>query len=134
MSEENRSEENRNLATRWMNEVWNDRNDATLDELLDRRVEGYFEGIGRTDFAGFVAARKVLLDTFPELHVTVEDLVAEGDRVVVRWKVDAKHGASGQQAKFRGMTWMTFSGGKIVRGWDAWNQGALLKKLGAPAG
>jgi predicted ester cyclase len=127
------SEQNRTLATRWMIEVWNDRNDATLHELLDPQVEGYFEGIGRTDFAGFVAARKVLLDTFPELQVTVEDLVADGDRVVLRWKVDAKHGASGQTTKFRGMTWMIFKDGRIVRGWDAWNQGALAQELKAPA-
>lgn len=127
------SEANRALALRWMNEVWNDRNDATLEELLDPKVDGYFEGLERTDFAGFVAARRTLLDTFPALKVTVEDLIADGDRVVVRWKVDAKHGASGKKAEFRGMTWMTFAGGRIVRGWDAWNQGKLVSDLGMPA-
>jgi hypothetical protein len=30
------------------------------------------------------------------------------------------------------MTWLVFSGGRIVKGWDSWNQGLLLQQLSAP--
>lgn len=126
----------RALAIRWMQEVWNERSDAALEELLDPQVVGYFEGVGEIGAEEFRAARNFMIGIFPDLRITVEDQVAEGENVVVRWRAQATHlgnsdglPATGKKVDFRGLTWMTFRNGKIVRGWDAWNQGALLEEL-----
>jgi len=88
--------------------------------------------------AAFKAARAQLLGAFPDLAIRVEEIVADGDNAVIRWNVAASHEgddlgipASHQRVRFRGLTWMKFRDGKIVEGWDAWNQGALIQQLSA---
>ena len=129
---------NRDLAKRWFEEVWNLRRAETVDELMSPESVGYMEGGVVRGPGDFKAARAALLYAFPDLQVTVEDTVAEGDKVVVRWSASGRHSgpglgfpASGREASFRGMTWLIFSNGKIVQGWDSWNLGRLLQELSA---
>lgn len=131
--------DNAQLARRWFDEVWNQRKDATLLELLDPKIQGKMEGLDVTSREDFIEARKALLDGLPDLAVAVEDVVAEGDQAVVRWSASGTHRgdglgvkASGRRVSFRGMTWLTFAQGRIVRGWDSWNQGLLMQQLGSP--
>lgn len=134
------SEANRRLAIRWMQEVWNDRRDETIGELLADDALGHLEGIETRGRAEFAKARASLLAAFPDLTISVEDTVVDGDSVIARWNVSGTHlgddlgfPASGRPARFRGMTWFRFEGGRIAEGWDAWNQGALIEALRAPA-
>jgi steroid delta-isomerase-like uncharacterized protein len=124
------------LARRWFEEVWNARREETVYELMAPVCEGHLEGLevgGPDDFA---AARKTLLEAFPDFGVTVEDVIEQGDEVAVRWSATGTHRgeslgfpASNRPAAFRGITWMTFRDGRMVAGWDAWNQGRLLQEL-----
>lgn len=73
-------------------------------------------------------------------HVAVEATAADGDNVVVRWSARGTHRgsgfgieASGMPIAFRGMTWFVMKAGRLVEGWDAWNQGGLLESLRAAA-
>ncbi|HEX5123430.1 MAG TPA: ester cyclase, partial [Rhodanobacteraceae bacterium] len=88
--------------------------------------------------AAFKAVRAQLLGAFPDLGVRVEEIIAAGDNAVIRWNAVASHEgddlgirASHQRVRFRGLTWMKFRDGRIVEGWDAWNQGALIQQLSA---
>jgi steroid delta-isomerase-like uncharacterized protein len=128
-------ETNRELATRWFREVWNERKTETIDELFAADAVGHTEN-GDQGPAEFKAGRDVLLTTFPDMRVEVEDTAADGAHVVVRWSVRATHRgdglgmtATGRSVAFRGMTWLTFENGAIVEGWDSWNLGALLESL-----
>ncbi len=112
------------------------RREATVHELLHPEGVGHMEGLEVRGAAEFLPARAALLDALPDMRVTVEETVAQDDHVVVRWSVTATHGgaglgfpATGKPVHFRGLTWLTFSGGRIVEGWDAWNQGKLLSEL-----
>ena len=132
------STSNAALAKRWFDEVWNQRRDATVHELLAVGCDGHMEGGDVRNPSEFLAARAALLSTFPDLKVKVEDTVAEGDRVAVRWSASGTHRggdlgfpASGRKADFRGISWIRFSDGKIVEGWDSWNLGRLLEELRA---
>jgi steroid delta-isomerase-like uncharacterized protein len=135
------SEHNRTLARRWFQEVWNDRREATIDELLHEDARGHMEGFETRGPADFKAVRAGLLDAFPDLHLDVEETVAEGETVVVRWRARGFHRGHGlgiapsnQAAEFRGMTWMRFERGRLIEGWDAWNMGGLVARLsGNPA-
>ena len=84
----------------------------------------------------FKEARAALVSAFPDMHVTVDETVAEGDNVVVRWTCTGSHlgdglgiAASKSPVNFRGMTWLKIRDGRIVEGWDSWNQGALFESL-----
>jgi steroid delta-isomerase-like uncharacterized protein len=130
------SEQNRALAIRWMKEVWNDRREATIAELLAEDALGHLEGVETRGRAEFEVARASLLAAFPDLRITVEETAADGDHVVARWSVTGTHlgdglgfAASGRVTRFRGMTWFRFEKGRIAEGWDAWNLGAVIEEL-----
>lgn len=131
--------ENSALARRWFEEVWNVRRAETVREIMDPVCEGHMEGLEVRGPEDFLAARATLLEAFPDFRVTVEGVIAEGDDVAVRWSANGTHrgeslgfAASNRPAAFRGITWMTFRDGRMVQGWDAWNQGRLLQELQAP--
>src|SRR5262249_43821596 len=70
---------------------------------------------------------------FPDLVVTIEDTVAQGEKVVARWSATATH-----KGEFIGLAptqnKVTISGisiQKIVEGWDTWDQLSLLVQVGA---
>lgn len=130
------SDANRALAVRWFDEVWNRRIAATLDELMASDCVGHMEGGDVLCCDDFKEMRAAFLSAFPDLRIAVEDTVAEGDRVAVRWRATGTHQGdglglppTGTPIDFRGMTWMQIAGGRIVRGWDSWNQGALFDTL-----
>lgn len=134
------AESNADIARRWFEQVWNLRRDATVHELLHGGGVGHLEGMDVQGPEQFLAVRAALLGAFPDLRVTVEATVSEGPDVVVRWSARGMHGgdglgvpATGRTASFRGMTWLRFSNGQIVEGWDNWNVGQLLQDLRADA-
>ena len=128
----------RSLAHRWFDEVWTAHGEPTIDELMAEDAIGHMEGAEVRGPAAFKAVRAQLLGAFPDIGVHVEEIVTDGDNAVVRWNVTASHEgddlgipASHQHVRFRGMTWLKFHDGRIVEGWDAWNQGALIQQLSA---
>jgi steroid delta-isomerase-like uncharacterized protein len=131
------SNPNAAVARRWFEEVWNQRRAETVDELLRPDSVGHTESgdvVGPDDFKNKVHAE--LLAALPDIRVTVEDVIADGDNVVVRWSASGTHRgdgmglkATGRAVTFRGLTWMVVRGGKLVEGWDAWNQEGLLRQL-----
>ena len=105
------------------------------------------EGIGRTE-GGVVKGPeqfeqqmyRPLLAAFPDLHVTIEGCVEEGDQVVLRWTVTGTHQgdllgipATQRKASFSGVTWLRFIDGKLAEGWDRWNVHGLMNLLSSGA-
>ena len=130
---------NAELARRWFEEVWNRRRDAAVSELLAPGALAHMEGAEIVGPEQFLEARAALLDAIPDLRVTVEATIADGDHAVVRWSAQGTHKgdglgfpASGRRATFRGITWMRFADGRVVEGWDSWNLGQLVQELSAP--
>ena len=124
------------LGRRWFEEVWNQRRDKTISELLDPKISALMEGAEIRGIEDFKKARAELLAAFPDMKVVVEDVIAQGEHVVVRWNATGTHAGAAMGLKptnrhvsFRGMTWLTFRDRRIVAAWDAWNQGALLERL-----
>jgi steroid delta-isomerase-like uncharacterized protein len=94
------------------------------------------EGVDIHNREEFLAERRRLLQGFPDLAIVADDVIQDGSKVAVRWHVDATHTgdglgfpASNRRVSFRGMTWLEFKDGRIVRGWDSWNLGGLLQAL-----
>jgi len=74
---------------------------------------------------------------FPDLQVTVEDQIAEGDKVTTRWTARGTHegelfgiGPTGKQTTVSGITIDVYSGGKIVESWDNWDALGLMQQIG----
>ena len=75
---------------------------------------------------------------FPDLNATVEDVIAEGDKVVTRWTVRGTHQGeieefgppTGKQVELQGISIHRIEGGKIVEEWNRYDNLSLLQQLG----
>lgn len=85
------SEENKALINRWFEEVWNRGDAEAIDELLaeDGVVHGLVDANGNPvrGLAAFHDFHSQFRGAFPDIVVTLEDVIAEGDRVVARCSV-----------------------------------------------
>jgi predicted ester cyclase len=119
------TESNKALVRRYLEELIN-RGDLTVaEEILApdyvNHTAGGGIGAGREDFVRGVRA---VLTAFPDWHVTLEELVAEGDLVVDRFAIRATHTGSvngiaptGRQIATLGMHMWRVADGRLVEGW-----------------
>ncbi|HEV7842222.1 MAG TPA: ester cyclase [Pyrinomonadaceae bacterium] len=137
------SEENKALIRRWFEEVWNKGRAEAIDEML--AADGIVYGLGEAGVdvhgpAGFKPFFEKLRGAFPVFEVTIEDVIAEGDRVAARWSARMTHKgdqlgvpATGRQVAVTGMSFVRIRGGQIVEGWNNWDIFSLLQQVGATA-
>jgi steroid delta-isomerase-like uncharacterized protein len=126
------------LIRRWFNEIWNERRSDTIYELFAQDAVGHLEGqevVGPDQFHQFYSE---LTAVFPNLRITVDEVLSHGQSAAVRWTVVATYAGEGfgleatqREVRFRGMSWMHIREGKIIEGWDSWNQEGLLQQLRA---
>ena len=131
------------LAQRWFEEIWNRKNSGVIHEMMHPEGVGRTEGGAITGPGDFEQQMFVPLNAaFPDLSVTLDGIISEGDDAVVRWTATGTNAgellgikATGRRLNFSGMTWLRFSEGRIVEGWDRWNLHGLLGLLqqGAPS-
>jgi steroid delta-isomerase-like uncharacterized protein len=75
---------------------------------------------------------------FPDMNATVEDVVAEGDKVVTRITIRGTHRGeieefgppTGRQIELKGITISRIEGGKIVEDWDSYDNLSIMQQLG----
>ena len=92
------SQQNTMLVRRAVEEVWNRGNFAIVDELVasDLVIHSPTPGDEIHGPAGVKQFYATLRAAFPDIHFTIEDQIAEGDRVVTRWTAHATHTAEYQ--------------------------------------
>ena len=132
------TEDNKALLRRYYDEVINKKNLAAIDEFIDPQMVDHTLPPGVP--AGIEGQRQVLSmysTAFPDTHFTVEDMIAEGDRVVARLSVSAtQHGAflglppTGKHVRFTGIDIIRIAGGKLVEHWGEMDMLGLLQQLG----
>src|ERR1700740_1520889 len=88
------AEDAKNLARRGFEEVWNKKREDAISEMFEegREARGLPEPDsvirGPEEFKKFYRGMVV---AFPDLHVHLDDLIGEGDRVAVRWTATMTH-------------------------------------------
>lgn len=133
------SEQNKALVRRMFEEVWNERNLDVLDEICAPDYYGvgpYGDERGPDGVKQGVTSR---VAAFPDVHATIEDMIAEGDKVVCRVTFCGTH-----RGEFRGIapsdkevTWTGIwiyrvANGKLIERWHNWDLLGLLQQIGAP--
>src|ERR1700723_3803256 len=131
--------ENVELMRRWFQEVWNDGRVQTIYDLLDENISGLGQDVpgGETRKpVDFVALYNRLHGAFPDMKLTVEDAFGADDKVVVRWSSVMTHTgdhlgmpATNRNVRITGITIARIADGKIVQGWDNWDQLALMQQV-----
>jgi steroid delta-isomerase-like uncharacterized protein len=127
------------IARRLAEDPWRGKLEEVL-ELVDDAYVGYVPGSpepirGKAGFREFVSA---YLTGFPDGKITVDELIAEGDVVAIRWTGRGKNTGellgmppSGKQVTLSGMSFTRIVDGKAVEDWTTWDQLAMLQQLGA---
>jgi steroid delta-isomerase-like uncharacterized protein len=132
--------ENITIVKRWFDEVWNQRREQAIDELVTEESvcltdQGLLRGpreFKERQYAPFLSA-------FPDLRVEVEGIVGQGEQVVVRWTASGTHDGDGlgfppthRKATFAGMSWVHVREGKLREGWQSSNISEVVRALAAP--
>src|SRR5438105_10035659 len=83
--EEHMSEANKAVTKRWFEEVWNKRRREAIDEMLSPHAVLYEGGKVSKGPEGFRPFFDRMWEAFSDIRITVQDAIAEGDMVCVRW-------------------------------------------------
>lgn len=134
------AEQNKALARRVLEEMFNKGNLDVADELLapdyvDHDPAMPEDVYGPEGFKQYVGAYR---SAFSDLHVQIEDQIAEGDKVVTRWTGTGTHDGelagiapTGNRLTLPGMEIVRISGGKLVEGWEGYDSMNMMRQLGA---
>jgi steroid delta-isomerase-like uncharacterized protein len=133
------AEENKAIFRRYVEELGNEGNFDLADEIFDQYRAHQSDGTtlerGPEDVKRFMGEFR---SAFPDFHSTIEDMVAEGDKVVTRWMARGTHqgefrgiAPTGKEIEITGIGIFRFSTeGKVVESWDAMDQLGMMQQLG----
>ena len=131
-------EENKALVRRVLEEVWNQGKLEVIDEIYAAdfviHTPGNPDIHGPEGFKQFVTMYRT---AFPDVQFTIEDQIAEGDKVVTRWSTTATHKGelmgippTGLPAPTTGVSIGRCAGGKCLEDWSSWDALGMWQKLG----
>jgi steroid delta-isomerase-like uncharacterized protein len=126
------------LATRFYEEVLNAGNVMTLDETVSQNFVDYSSSgddvVGIDAFKAFIT---MVTGAFPDLHIHVEDIVAERGKAAVRLVIEGTHrgplgniAPTGKKARWTGIDIVEVAEGKIAARWSERDLLGLMQQLG----
>ncbi len=131
--------ENRALIRRYYEELWNAWNLGVADEIISPEIT--FRGSLAVTVSGLEGFKNYVLlvrNAFPDFHNTIEEMIAEGDRVAARLTYRGTHrgelmgiAPTGRKVTYAGAAHFQIRGGKIVAGWVLGDTMGLMRQLGA---
>jgi steroid delta-isomerase-like uncharacterized protein len=134
------SEENKALARRVADDIVNPANVDAVDEIYapdyvlhDPSMPEDVHGV-----EGIREFYETAFNAFPDTELSIEELIAEGDKVVMRWTSRGTHQGefvglppSGKRVEVAGVTISRIEGGKIVEDWELTDALGMMQQLGA---
>ncbi len=135
------SEENKVIARRALEEVFSAQGDLDVaDELFAPDYVGH-DPVSPEDVRGPEGVKEFAMtyrNAFPDVQLSVEDQVAEGDRVATRWSARGTHQGelvgvdpTGNQVQITGITISRIEGGKIAEDWINYDALGMMQQIGA---
>jgi len=132
------AEDKKALVRRGWEEVVNERN---LDAIEEVYAPDFVWHEPDQDIQGYEQAKQFatsFFDAFPDLNITVDDLIAEGEQVVSRYTIRGTHRGETEefgpptekQMVLEGITIHRFEGDKIVEEWERYDNLSILQQLG----
>ena len=136
------SDENKKIARKLIEEGWNKGRIEVVDDLMAtgcRFHDPVFPSL-TSGAANYKEHIRTCRNAFPDLHFTVEDMIAERNEVVAHWTVRGTHrgpflgmSPTERSATVSGTTICRIDKGKIVESWADWNLLSLMEQLGLAA-
>jgi steroid delta-isomerase-like uncharacterized protein len=133
------SADNNAIVRRLYEEVWNKRNLEVVNELISPSHALQGPNFSGSSIGPEAYKRQVLrfLEGYPDLRWTIEDIIAEKDKVVACWTMSGTHNgnymgvsATGKKVSVDGMTIHHIVGGKIMDSHSIWDSLGMMQQLG----
>lgn len=132
------SAENKALVRRYVDEVLNKGKLALIEELFAPTFVDHDSSMPEAKGpAGVKQLAAMVRASFPDLHFTIEDMIAEKDKVVYRYSVRGTHqkdfmgiAATGKQISFTGIHIYRVGDHKLQEEWENWDMIGLMRQLG----
>ena len=129
------TEENKALSRRVIEEIFNKQNPSLADELIDANFIDH--GMGFKGMEGFKNYVTTFIIAFPDLHLSIDDMVAEGDEVAMRLTSRGTHegeflgiAPTGKQFTASGIVIQRIAGNKLAEGWPVNDVLGMMQQLG----
>jgi predicted ester cyclase len=134
------SQANKDIALRWVQEVWNEGRLEVIDELHGEDYVRHHDsdaGAGREHYKSHTAN---VLKVLPDHHCRTEQVIAEDDLVMLRLMCTGTHQGrygdiepTGRPIEFQTVEILRIVDGKIVESWHSYDRLSLLNQMGAAA-
>jgi steroid delta-isomerase-like uncharacterized protein len=133
------SEENIATSKRGLEEAFNRGNLSVIDQDTTEDFVAHDTLVGDQDREASKQGIAGYRQAFPDLHITIDEIFAAGDKVVIRWSGQGTFenefmglkptGETGDPV--RGITIDRYEGGKIAESWTQWDTLTLMRNVGA---
>jgi predicted ester cyclase len=131
-------EQKKAVVRRCWQECFNKRNLAIVDEFVATEYVWHGPSQEVSGPEGIKQLITVFLTAFPDLQMTFEDQMGEGDKIASRWTVRGTHQGdlfgippTGKQVTFTGLVISRMVGNQITEEWEHFDQLGLLQQVGA---
>jgi predicted ester cyclase len=128
------AQDHKAIARRFFEEVWNQQKLDVVDEIFALNVILNGTSVSREAIKQLVTARRA---AFPDIHVTVDDQVAEGDKVSTRRTWQATHqgpyrglAATDKRVRWTQISIVRFAESRVVEDWAVADELSILQQLG----
>lgn len=133
-------EHNKAIVRRAIDEIWNKGNLAVVEEIYDANCVRHDPATPNlaTGLENLKQQAALYRAAFPDLHITIEDIIVEGEKVVMRWSSSGTHrgelqgiAPTGKAITSSGISISLIANGKIIEERVNWDNFGLMKQLGA---
>ena len=136
---QNDPEANKVVARRFFEEMWNEGRLDIVDELITANMAGHAPTGEFTGYKGEMQTISGLLVAVPDLQITIDDIIAEGNKVALRTSYVGTHTgtlmgqipATGLPLKITGNIIFRFEEGKVAEAWSFADMLGLMQQIGA---
>ena len=130
------TEQERDLGRRWFDEVWNKGRREAIAEMLTPESIVHEGGIDTVGIDGFYPYFDRFQSAFSGIRVNIDDTIAQGDKICVRWSFTAKHTGdglgippSGKTIHLTGISILRVANNKLLEGWQNWDMLAMTEQI-----
>lgn len=131
------AEANKAVLRRLLEEATNQGNLDLYDELCDPNYVFHDSFMPMRGIEALKQSTRMFRAAFPDLHVTIEELIGEGETVVMRWTLRGTHQGeimgippTDKQVTMTGISMSRFAGGKQAETWQSQDTLSLMRQLG----
>ena len=133
-------EQNIEVVRSWIEQAWSKGDLSVADDLL---TDGFVlhDPVAAREVVGRDAERELIAGlrrSIPDLTFTIDDVVADGDDVTIRWLAEGTHGgdllgiaSTGRPLAIRGVDMYRLEDGGIAESWTFWDLPGMVRTISA---